>query len=48
MLCWVESIIFDLSLKEALQFCEGNAFAVSDVQINEIFDAVKFDLINDH
>ena len=48
MLCWVESIIFDLSLEEALQFCEGNAFAVSDAQINVIFDAVKLDLINDH
>jgi len=40
MLCWVEGIIFDLGLEEALQFCEGKSFAVSDTQINVIFEAV--------
>ena len=43
-----QAFIFDLGLEEALQFCEGNAFVVSDTQINVIFDAVKLDLINDH
>ena len=43
-----QAFIFDLGLEEALQFCEGNAFAVSNAQINMIFEAVKLDLINDH
>ena len=43
-----QAFIFDLGLEEALQFCEGNAFSVSDAQINVIFDAVKLDLINDY
>ena len=43
-----QAFIFDLGLEEVLQFCEGNAFAVSDTQINVIFEAVKLDLINDH